>query len=117
MSKTLFILNDPPYGTERSYNALRLAGSLAKRNDEAVKVFLIGDAASCAKKDQKVPLGYYNVEVMLRSVERRGGEIGVCASCMDARGIVDAELTETAHRSSLDELTNWVQWADRTLVF
>ena len=23
--KYLFILNDPPYGTERSYNALRLA--------------------------------------------------------------------------------------------
>jgi hypothetical protein len=35
---------------------------------------------------------------------------------MDARGISDAELTETRHRSSLDELANWVQWADRTLV-
>lgn len=46
MSKTLFILNDPPYGTERSYNALRLAGSLARRPGEEVKVFLMGDAAS-----------------------------------------------------------------------
>lgn len=55
MPKTLLILNDPPYGTERSYNALRLAGSLSKREGEDVKVFLIGDAASCAKKDQKVP--------------------------------------------------------------
>jgi uncharacterized protein involved in oxidation of intracellular sulfur len=55
MPKTLFILNDPPYGTERSYNALRLAGSLAKREGEETKVFLIGDAASRAKKDQKVP--------------------------------------------------------------
>jgi sulfur relay (sulfurtransferase) complex TusBCD TusD component (DsrE family) len=54
MAKTLFILNDPPYGTERSYNALRLAGSLSKRDAEDVKVFLIGDAAGCAKKDQKV---------------------------------------------------------------
>jgi uncharacterized protein involved in oxidation of intracellular sulfur len=58
MAKTLFILNDPPYGTERSYNALRLAGSLSKRENEEVKVFLIGDGASCAKKDQKVPQGY-----------------------------------------------------------
>ena len=49
MAKTLFILNDPPYGTERSYNALRLAGSLARRPDEEVKIFLMGDAASCAK--------------------------------------------------------------------
>ena len=60
MAKTLFILNDPPYGTERSYNALRLAGSLSKREGEDVKVFLIGDAASGAKRDQRVPQGYYN---------------------------------------------------------
>jgi uncharacterized protein involved in oxidation of intracellular sulfur len=117
MPKTLFILNDPPYGTERSYNALRLAGSLSTRDSEAVKVFLIGDAAACAKKDQKVPQGYYNTELMLRSVGRRNGAIGVCGTCMDARGITDAELTETTHRSTLEELTDWVQWADRTLVF
>jgi uncharacterized protein involved in oxidation of intracellular sulfur len=117
MAKTVFILNDAPYGSERSYNALRLAGSLSRREGEEVKVFLIGDAASCAKKDQKVPQGYYNAEVMLRTVGRQGGEIGVCATCMDARGIADAELTETTHRSSLEELTAWVQWADRTLVF
>ena len=117
MPKTLFILNGPPYGTERSYNALRLAGSLSKREGEDVKVFLIGDAASCAKKDQKVPQGYYNVEVMLRSVAKRGGEIGVCGTCMDARGMADGELSEATHRSSLDQLTDWTQWADTVLVF
>jgi sulfur relay (sulfurtransferase) complex TusBCD TusD component (DsrE family) len=57
MPKTLSILNDPRYGTERSYNALRLAGSLSTRESEDVKVFLIGDAAGCAKKDQKVRRG------------------------------------------------------------
>ena len=117
MPKTLFILNDPPYGTERSYNALRLAGSLSTRESEDVKVFLVGDAVGCAKKDQKVPPGYYNTEVMLRTVGRHGGEIGVCGTRMDARGMTDAELTDPMHRSSLEELTNWVQWADRALVF
>jgi uncharacterized protein involved in oxidation of intracellular sulfur len=68
MTKTLFILNDPPYGTERSFSALRLAGSLAKREGEQVRVFLIGDAASCAKAGQQLPNGYYNLERMLRSV-------------------------------------------------
>ena len=116
MPKTLFILNDPPYGTERSYNGLRLAGALAKRDGEEVNVFLMADAASCAKKDQKVPQGYYNIEAMLRNVGRRGS-VGVCGTCMDARGISDAELTDTARRSTLEELTNWVQWADRTIVF
>jgi uncharacterized protein involved in oxidation of intracellular sulfur len=106
MPKTLFILNDAPYGNERGYNVLRLAGSLSKREGEDVKVFLMGDAAGCAKKNQKVPQGYYNLKVMLQNVGRHGGEIGVCATCMDARGIVDAELMDTTHRSSLEELTN-----------
>jgi len=109
MAHTLFVLNDPPYGTERAYNALRLAGALSKREGEAVKVFLVGDGASCAKKDQKVPQGYYNIEVMLRAVSRRGGKIGVCGSCMDARGISDAELTDGTHRSMLEQLTDWTQ--------
>ncbi|MBM3270621.1 MAG: DsrE family protein [Candidatus Sericytochromatia bacterium] len=115
--KNLFILNDPPYGTERSYNGLRLAGSLAKAEGEEVKVFLIGDAASCAKGGQKVPNGYYNLEVMLRGLMRRNAEVGVCGTCMDARGLGDPDLVEGAHRSSMDELTQWTVWADRVLVF
>jgi uncharacterized protein involved in oxidation of intracellular sulfur len=116
MPKTLFILNDPPYGTERSYNALRLAGSLSKRDGEEVKVFLMGDAAGCARKGQKVPQGYYNTEVMLRNVGRHGAEVGVCGTCLDARGIVDADLADGTHRSTLEQLTDWTQWADRTIV-
>ena len=117
MSKALFVLNDPPYGTERSYNGLRLAGSLAKGEGTQVRVFLIGDAAGCAKGAQKVPTGYYNLEIMLRAVTRHGGEIGVCGTCMDARGIADVELAEGTRRSTLDELADWTRWADRVLVF
>ena len=118
MTKTLFILNDPPYGTERSYNALRLAGSLARRPGEEVKVFLMGDAANCAKSGQKVPQGYYNLETMLQGpATRHGVEVGVCGSCMDARGITETELAEGAKRSSLSQLTDWTLWADKTLVF
>jgi uncharacterized protein involved in oxidation of intracellular sulfur len=117
MTETLFILNDGPYGTERSYNGLRLAGSLAKREAEDVGVFLLGDAAACAKAGQKVPQGYYNLELMLRSVTRRGGKVGVCGTCMDARGITEVELAEGCHRSTMEELTDWTQQADRTLVF
>lgn len=117
MTTTLFVLNDPPYGTERSYNGLRLAGSLARRESEHVRVFLLGDAASCAKRGQVVPQGYYNLELMLRSVTRRGGEVGVCGTCMDARGLTEQELSEGTRRSSLEELTDWTQDADRVLVF
>jgi uncharacterized protein involved in oxidation of intracellular sulfur len=115
--KVLVVLNDPPYGTERSYNGLRLAGSLSKREDDEIQVFLIGDAASCAKAGQKVPQGYYNLEHMLRKVTRGGGEIGVCGTCMDARGITEEELADGCQRSTMAELTGWTQQADQVLVF
>jgi uncharacterized protein involved in oxidation of intracellular sulfur len=114
---TLFILNDAPYGTERSYNGLRLAGQVARCEGEQVRVFLIGDAAACAKRGQKVPQGYYNIEVMLGAVTRRGAEIGVCGTCMDARGISAEELAEGCHRSTMDELATWTLAADRVLTF
>lgn len=117
MAKILFILNDAPYGSERSYNALRLAGALSKRPNEEVKLFLVGDAASCAKAHQKVPPGFYNVELMLHGIAKHGAEAGVCGTCMDARGITEAELAEGTKRSTLDQLSDWTQWADKTVVF
>lgn len=115
--KTLFILNDAPYGSERTYNGLRLAGSLSKTDENEVRIFLIGDGASAAHKGQKVPQGFYNIEVMLGNVVRHGGEIGVCGTCMEARGMTDDELTSGAHRGTLAELTEWTTWADKVLVF
>ena len=117
MTKTLFVLNDPPYGTERSYNALRLAGSLVAVSGQEVRIFLVGDAASCAKSGQKVPAGFYNLQLMIGKVARAGAQVGVCGTCMDARGITDAELIEGTHRSTLVELGTWTQWADKVLVF
>ncbi|MEK7347648.1 MAG: DsrE family protein [Candidatus Eisenbacteria bacterium] len=113
----LMILNDPPYGSERTYNGLRLAGALARLETHEVKVFLIGDAASCAKAGQRVPTGYYNVQTMLAGVTRKGALVGVCGTCMDARGITDAELAEGTRRSTLDELTTWTLEADKVIVF
>jgi uncharacterized protein involved in oxidation of intracellular sulfur len=117
MSKILFILNDPPYGTERSYNALRLAGSLVRTEGEEVRMFLLGDAASCAKSGQKVPEGFYNIQLMLGRVMRGGGTAGVCGTCMEARGISEEELVEGSAKSTLAELAAWTRWADKVLVF
>ena len=115
--KYLVILNDPPYGTERSYNGLRLAGALAKVKGTSVYVFLMGDAAGCAVAGQTTPTGYYNIERMLKPLVAKGGKIGVCGSCMDARGITPDSLVQGAHRSSMDELAAWTEEADKVLVF
>ena len=117
MSQVLVILNDPPYGTERAYNGLRLATSLLDREGEAVRVFLIGDAAACAARGQTVPKGYYNIETMLHAVTRHDGEVGVCGSCMDARGLVEDDMMDGVERSTMDALTEATIAADKTLVF
>ena len=74
---TLFILNEAPYGNERSYNALRLATSLAKKGAPSLRIFLIGDAVLCGQKGQKTPDGYYNIERMLKALARKGAEIAI----------------------------------------
>lgn len=115
--KLLFVLNDPPYGSERTYNGLRLARSCVHKGGNEVRVFLIGDAVLGAKEGQKVPSGYYNVGTMLDGIIRHGGAVGICGSCIDARGITEGELVKGACRSSMDELTAWTLEADKVLVF
>ena len=74
----LLILNDPAYGTERSYNGFRLARSLAAQEGSQVRVFLMGDGVTCAIAGQTTPNGYYNLERMIRSSAAKGAGIGCC---------------------------------------
>jgi uncharacterized protein involved in oxidation of intracellular sulfur len=115
--KTLFILNDPPYGSERCYNALRLAHAVVKNDPAAeVTVFLMADAVTAARKGQKTPDGYYNMERMLRRLGVNGSVL-LCGTCMDARGMTDDDLADGARRSTMDELAAATVAADKVLVF
>ena len=113
--KILIILNDPPYGTERSFNGLRLAKALINTETQ-VSVFLMADSVICAKRGQKVPQGFYNIELMLNSVVRKG-DVLLCGTCMDARGIDDEEIVAGAKRSTMPELAELTMAADKVLVF
>jgi len=115
--KMLLILNDGPYGNERSYNGLRLALALAKTVDTAVRVFLMADAVACAKPGQSTPDGFYNIGRMLKGLTSRGVEVGACGSCMDARGYGDADLAEGVLRSSMAQLAAWTLEAERLVTF
>jgi len=115
--KFLLILNESPYGNERSYNGLRLALALSQRDEVELKVFLIGDAVGCAAADQKTPDGFYNVARMIKGLVRKKVPIGVCGSCREARGLTDDRLAEGAHGSSMEELASWTQWAEKALIF
>lgn len=116
MKTILFILNEAPYGSERAYNALRLAGALTGIDDQQVKVFLMADSVHCAKAGQKVPEGYYNIEIMLDRIIRKG-EVALCGTCMDARGMAETDMMKGVRRSTLKELAEWTAHADKVVTF
>jgi len=114
----LFIINDAPYGSEKAYNALRLANQLGKDNpDTEIRIFLMADAVACALPDQTTPNGYYNIERMLKLALTKGAKVKICGSCADARGLRNLPLIAGAEMSSMPELGNWVVSSDKILVF
>ena len=118
MSRTLFILNDAPYGAERPYNALRLANALTHEPEQEIRVFLMGDAVFIAKRGQKPPNGFYNLQVMLNKIIRLAPErVDVCGVCMDARGMMDEELIPGTQRGTIEKLAYWTNWADKVFTF
>jgi uncharacterized protein involved in oxidation of intracellular sulfur len=114
----LIILNDPPYGTERSYNGLRLGMALKKERPElSLNIFLIGDGVSCAVSGQKTPDGYYNLERMLRGLITKKVTIKCCGSCLDARGLSDESLVSGVERGSMSILAKWTSEANKVVTF
>lgn len=119
MQKLLIIINDAPYGTEKAYNALRMAMTLQKEhNDQAeVKIFLLADAVFCGLPNQNTPNGYYNIERMITSVLHNGGEVKSCGGCSQARGIYNLALIEGVQLSNMKEFAQWTVECDKVLTF
>jgi uncharacterized protein involved in oxidation of intracellular sulfur len=116
--RILFILNDPPYGDERLFNALRLVLALLKRTPgDQVSCFLLANAVGAAVPGQKPPEGYYNLERMLKRLVAAGSRVLLCGTCMAARGLDQATFVEGARRSTMDELAAETAEADKVLVF
>lgn len=115
--KVLIIINGSAYGLDSTYNAIRLASTLSKRDGVTVSIFLMGDGVTAAMENQKTPDGYYKLDRMLSIVTRQGGTIDCCGTCMDARGITDEMLIEGSKRSTMEILADHTLAADKVLVF
>lgn len=114
----LLIINDAPYGSEKAYNALRLANQLGKDHPETeVRIFLLADGVNCAIAGQSTPSGYYNIERMLVLSLQKGAKVKICGSCADARGLKNLPLVKGAELSTMAELTEWVAGSDKVLTF
>jgi len=119
MQKILIIINDAPYGTEKAYNALRMAMTLQGEHapEVQVKIFLLADAVFCALPGQKTPNGYYNIERMLQSVIHKGGEVKSCGGCCQARGIDGLNFIGGVQLSNMKEFAYWTVECDKVLTF
>ncbi|MFK5959703.1 MAG: DsrE family protein [Lutibacter sp.] len=118
MQKILIIINDAPYGTEKAYNALRMAMTLQKEHKGIeIKIFLLADAVTCGLPNQKTPNGYYNIERMLKLVIRNGGEVKSCGGCSEARGIDTLEFIKGVKLSNMKEFTQWTVDCDKVITF
>ena len=110
------VVNDSPYGIEKPWNALRLASTAASDGIE-VRLFLLGDSVASAKKGQKTPDGYYNMEMMLRALVNKGVIIKACGTCLNARGLDVSEIVDGVERGSMKILSEWVQVSDKVISF
>ncbi|HUN89941.1 MAG TPA: DsrE family protein [Terriglobales bacterium] len=113
--KYLFIFNDSPYGSQRTYNGLRLALALGKQNE--VGVFLLGDGVASAFRGLNPAHADYNPQEMLRQLAAQGVTIGACRTCLEARGIGDDMLIPEARRSTMDDLVIWTEESEKVLTF
>lgn len=118
MQTLLFILNDGPYGSEKTFNALRLALNIKEQHEDkvAVKLFLMSDAVTAALKHQRPSEGY-NIQQMLEILLAQGAEVKLCRTCTDDRGVTDLTLVEGAQIGTLIELSQWTLEADKVLTF
>lgn len=113
----LMIINGSAYGLDSTFNAIRLASTLSKRDGVDVIVFLMGDGVTAAMAGQKTPDGYYKLDRMLGTVSRAAGQILCCGTCMDARGMTESMLIAGSRRSTMEELADHSLAADKMLVF
>jgi uncharacterized protein involved in oxidation of intracellular sulfur len=119
METLTMILQSPPYGDEKIWNALRLAKALITVTiGMKINIFLLGDAVAAAKKGQKPPEGYYNLETMLKELITQGVTVVACRTCVNARGITAEELVEGARvGTTVGDLAQWVKESPKVLTF
>ncbi len=116
MEQLTIIINDAPYGTEKVWNALRLASELLGKKAQ-VNIFLLGDSVSAGKKGQETPKGYYNLALMLGVVLSKGAVVKVCGTCIKARGLEEDDLIESVQIAGMLDLADWTMESDKVITF
>jgi len=110
------IINEAAYGKERAWNALRLAMALMIKSVK-VNIFLLEDGVTVAKKGQRPPEGYYNLEKMLAQLVQSGAKVRACGTCLQARGLSQKDLVPGVEVGKMLDLAEWIKESKSVLSF
>lgn len=116
METITIIINDAPYGTEKPWNALRLAKTLIAVKQK-INIFLMGDAVVLAKSGQQTPTGYYNLAQMLGELLALGVEVRACGTCVSSRGLKEEDLVEGVAIGKMLDLARWCAESPKVITF
>ena len=113
------LLQSAPYGNEKVWNAFRLTQALVTASiGMKVNMFLTGDAVTTAKRGQKPPKSYYNLELMLEDLLKKGVQVVACVTCISARGLTQDDLIDgVVVGSTVGDLARWVKESEKVLSF
>lgn len=117
MQKILIVAHAAPYGSEKLFNALRIAISLKEQEKKSVSLhlFLMSDAIFGALKQQSTPDLTYNIQQMLEILMAQNVPVALCKTCAEARGVNTQMLIDGAEIGTLHQLTEWTLDADKVI--
>ncbi|MEJ5169740.1 MAG: DsrE family protein [Fimbriimonadales bacterium] len=118
MRSVTIILTEAGYGTDRPYNALRLASALEEGSTPAkVRLFLMCDAVAIGLQGQSAPSDDLNLGRRIEGLLAKGAEVSVCGLCAELRGLAGARWIDGVRMGSMPELAAWISDSDTVLSF
>ena len=114
----LIIVHAAPYGSERCLSALRLATTLAgkEQNWPQVQLFLMSDATVLGLPNQVDGSGN-GLQGMVEQLVSQQVPIKLCRTCALARGLAELPLIPGVTLGTLPELADLTLAADKVLTF
>ncbi|PWR73942.1 DsrE/DsrF/TusD sulfur relay family protein [Methanospirillum lacunae] len=109
------IIGDAPYGSERSFSALRFVLT-ALLEEIKVNIFFLENGTYVGLKDQN-PVEFANIENLVREAIESGAKIIMCGPCCQARGITKDKIVDGIHFGTMHDLTDLVMKSDKVIFF
>lgn len=115
----IMILSTKPYdGTDKTWNALRLANNLLEKKVE-LKIFLINDAIDLAKDAcRKGENDEHDLVIEMKKVINHGAQVKACANSQNKCGQYKNEFYyDSSLKGTIYDLSDWIIISNKVISF